>query len=132
MSSVEYLLKLKKNIENQISFFEDQQHFLKEITRFLFDSEEEYKSIEDFMKENLLEEFFIDVQKEDDEDRNHSFEFLKERIEELCEIKVKIEDQLYKVCDHTFVKDYIDTFPERSQPIHYCTQCFCNYKPISI
>ena len=130
MSSVEYLLKLKKNIENQISFFEEQHYFLKEITSFLFHTDEDYKSIEDFMKENLLEEFFVDIQK--DEDRNHSFEFLKDRLGELNEIKVKIEDQLYKVCDHTFIKDYIDTFPERSQPIHYCTHCFCNYRSMTM
>jgi len=128
MSSIEYLLKLKKNIENQIIFFEDQQYFLKEITRFLFNTDEDYNAIEDFMKENVLEDFFVDINK--DEDRNHSFEFLKERLGELNEIKIKIEDQLYKICDHCFVKDYIDVFPERSQPIQYCTNCYCNYRPI--
>ena len=96
--------------------------------RFLFHTDEDYKSIEEFMKENSLEEFFIDIHK--DEERNQSFEFLKERIGELNEIKVKIEDQIYKICNHCFEKDYIDVLPERSQQIEYCTHCYCNYRPI--
>ena len=126
MTSVQYLMKLKKNVENQILFFEDQLSFLKEICDFSFDNQDEIKLTETFMEENHLEYFFSDIYVS--KEQENSFQIIKEKIEELNSIKEKLEDQLYQICDHTFIKDYIDTFPERSQPIHYCTHCFCNYR----
>jgi hypothetical protein len=128
MTSVEYLLTLKKNVENQIIFFENQESFLKEISHFSFDNENENKLTANFMEENSLEYFFSDISV--DKERENAFDFLKERIAELYSIKQKIEDQLYKICDHSFMKDYIDTFPERSQMIQYCSKCWCNYRSI--
>jgi hypothetical protein len=125
MSSTEYLLKLKKNIEYQLVFFREQLHFLEEMTCFSFDNDKELEDIEIFVQENGLNEFFLDITEE--KARDDSLSYLKDRIQELLEIEKRIEQSLYKLCDHTFVKDYIDTFPERSQPIHYCTKCFSNF-----
>ena len=130
MTSVQYLMKLKKNVENQILFFEDQLSFLKEICDFSFDNQDEIKLTETFMEENHLEYFFSDIYVS--KEQENSFQIIKEKIEELNSIKEKLEDQLYQICDHTFIKDYIDTFPERSQAIHYCTYCFCNYRSMTM
>jgi len=33
-------------------------------------------------------------------------------------------DYLKKHCKHNIIKDYIDTFPERSEAIYYCSHCY--------
>lgn len=34
-----------------------------------------------------------------------------------------ILEYLHSKCNHTIICDYIDSFPERSNPIKYCTIC---------
>jgi hypothetical protein len=124
MSSVEYLLKLKKNIEHQLVFFREQLNFVEDMSSFSFENDKEIEDIDTFVQENDLNEFFLDIT--EDKARDDSLLYLDNRIKQLLEIEKKIEQSLYQLCHHTFVKDYIDTFPERSQPIHYCTKCFSN------
>jgi CRISPR/Cas system-associated endonuclease Cas1 len=125
MSSIEYLLKLKKNIELQLVFFREQLRFVEDMTSFYFDNDKEVEDIETFVQENDLNEFFLDIT--EDKARDDSLIYLDNRIKQLLDIEKRIEQSLYQICDHTFVKDYIDTFPERSEPIHYCTKCFSNF-----
>ena len=132
MSSVHYLLKLKKNIERQLSFFQEQERFQKEMSLFSFDDdEEEVKDfhihlVHDFVQKYSLNELLFDSTEFNERDDSSSF--LKKKIQHLSHLQEKIDDQLYSLCDHTFVKDYIDTFPDRSQMICYCTKCWSNYR----
>jgi len=122
MSSVEYFIHLKKNIENQICFFQDQKRFLQEMTSFSFDNEKQKKITEQIIRENGMSDFLLDIT--DEYSKNESLSFIKNKIEELYQLQRKVNDQIYQLCDHSFVKDYIDTFPERSEVIYYCTKCY--------
>ena len=35
----------------------------------------------------------------------------------------KCDDNIYKLCDHDFIEDYIDLTPDTSQKIIYCSVC---------
>ena len=52
-------------------------------------------------------------------------------IEEFDKFIININSLIQKInieinceCCHEIVKDYIDTFPEKSIPIKYCSKCF--------
>lgn len=44
-------------------------------------------------------------------------------IQDLLDYKNIVEDKLNNMCDHKWIKDYIDTGPESSQQICYCKLC---------
>jgi hypothetical protein len=41
-------------------------------------------------------------------------------------------EYLQKHCKHNIIKDYIDTFPERSEAIYYCSHCYLMKNEIEI
>jgi hypothetical protein len=44
--------------------------------------------------------------------------------EEYNQIYKLTYEYLQKHCKHNIIKDYIDTFPERSEAIYYCSHCY--------
>ena len=44
--------------------------------------------------------------------------------EEYKQIYSMVNEYLQKHCKHNIIKDYIDTFPDRSEAIYYCSQCY--------
>ena len=53
---------------------------------------------------------------------------MQEEINEWTTFLDKINNEIYTQCNHVFIHDYIDTYPERSQPIYYCKHCWLNQK----
>lgn len=48
---------------------------------------------------------------------------MQELLEKMRKIMITIDGKIYDSCNHVFLEDYIDTFPEKSIKISYCTKC---------
>ena len=103
--SVDTLLKMNKNIELlQSSLNEISNRKIEIVTDHTYD--ENTNNII-----NMYNSFF-------------SIFFISSFSSDLKTIQNKVTEQILKTCNHELEKDYIDTYPERSIPICYCTKCY--------
>jgi len=97
--SVEYFLFLRKRYENML------QHFL------------EIKYIKEEIVFYSKQNYFTDLHSNSDLEKE--IEFINSNIQ-YCDQQIKC------LCNHIFVKDYIDITPDTSKLIEYCSICEYN------
>ena len=103
--SMDTLLKMKKNMELLQSLLNEINNCKIEIVTDNTYEENTNNVI------NMYNSFF-------------SIFFITSLSSDLKTIQNKVNDQILKTCNHELEKDYIDTYPERSIPICYCTKCY--------
>jgi hypothetical protein len=47
-------------------------------------------------------------------------------VKELTSLQIEVDAQIYSLCQHEFVEDYIDITPDYSKKIKYCVYCELN------
>ena len=97
------LLKIKKNIELL-------QSNLNEINNYKITTNRTYEeNTNDII--NKYNQFF-------------NIFFINSLSSDLKMMQSQVNEQILKTCNHELEKDYVDTYPERSIPICYCTKCY--------
>ena len=105
--STNALLKIKKNIELL-------QSSLNEISNCKITTNTGYEENTNNII-NMYNSFF-------------SIFFISSLSSDLKMIQNKMNEQILKTCNHELEKDYVDTYPERSIPICYCTKCYLTFE----
>lgn len=75
--------------------------------------------------EKLNNSYFDDITKNDPDFRFYktSTEHLQTAIEDSMRFKVNLKYKIRHICDHEWIKDYIDIDPDKSEKICYCSKC---------